>query len=67
MLGSIGIAEIRVFLVLVWMTAVAVVATVLCYKFRFRVAFAIVASFGLVSLALMAWAYFSIWGFVWFR
>jgi hypothetical protein len=67
MLGGIGIASIRIFLVLVWITAVAAIATVVLYKFRFKVAFAIVASFGLISLALTAWAYFSIWGFVWFR
>jgi len=57
MLGSIGIAEIRTFLVLVWVTAAAVVATFVLYKFRLRVAFGIVASFGLICLALAVWAY----------
>jgi len=67
MLGSIGIAEIRTFLFLIWVTAAAVVATFVLYKFRLRIAFAIVASFGLICFALVVWAYFSIWGFVWLR
>ena len=67
MLGSIGIAAIRMFLLLVWIAPAAAVATVVLYKLRFKIAFAIVASLGLVSLALAMWAYFSIWGFVWFR
>ncbi len=67
MLGSIGIAAVRMFLVLVWSTAVATVATVVLYKLRLRIAFAIVASFDFVSLALALWAYYSIWGFVWLR
>lgn len=67
MLGSIGIAAIRTFLVLVWITALSAVATVVLYKLRFKLAFTIVASLELVFLALSAWAYFSIWGFVWFR
>ncbi len=67
MLGSIGIAAIRIFLVLVWITVLSSVATVVFYKLRFRVAFAIAASLDLVSVALTAWAYYSIWGFVWLR
>jgi hypothetical protein len=67
MLGSLGIAAVRFFLVLLWITALSSVATVVLYKLRFKVAFAIVASLGLISLALTAWAYYSIWGFVWLR
>jgi len=67
MLGSIGIAAIRTFLALVWITALASVATIVFYKLRFKVAFTIAATLGLVSLALTAWAYYSIWGFVWLR
>ena len=67
MLGSIGIAAIRIFLILVWITVLSSVATVVYYKLRFRVAFAIVASVDFVSLVLTAWAYYSIWGFVWLR
>ncbi len=67
MLGSIGIAAIRIFLILVWITVLSSVATVVFYKLRFRVAFAIVASVDFVSLVLTAWAYYSIWGFVWLR
>jgi hypothetical protein len=54
-------------LVLLWITALSSVATVVLYKLRFKVAFASVASLGLISLALTAWAYYSIWGFVWLR
>jgi len=32
-----------------------------------RLPFTIAASLGLVSLALVVWAYFSIWGYIWFR
>jgi len=66
-LGSIGIAAIRIFLILVWITVLSSVATVVFYKLRFRVAFAIVASVDFVSLVLTAWAYYSIWGFGWLR
>jgi hypothetical protein len=65
MLGNIGIAEIRIFLALVWTTALATVATVVLYKLRLKIAYAIVASLDAISLALALWAYFSIWGFVW--
>jgi hypothetical protein len=54
------LAEIRIFLVLVWITALSCVATVILYKSRFRVAFAIVSSLSLLSLALMAWVYFNV-------
>lgn len=67
MLGSIGIAAIRIFLILVWITVLSSVATVVFYKLRFRVAFAIVASVDFGSLVLTAWAYYSVWGFVWLR
>jgi len=66
-LGSIGIAAIRIFLILVWITVLSSVATVVFYKLRFRIAFAIVASVDFVSLVLTAWAYYSIWGFMWLR
>ena len=67
MLGGIGIAEISIFLVLVWTAAVSVIVTVVFYKLHFKVASEIAASLGIVSLALAIWAYFSIWGFAWFR
>jgi hypothetical protein len=67
MLGSIGIAAIRIFLVLVWTTAFSAVATVVLYRLHFKIASKIAGSLALVSLALAIWAYFSIWGYVWFR
>jgi hypothetical protein len=51
------LAEIRLFLVLVWVTALLCAATVVLYKLRFRRAFAIISSLGLFSAALMAWLY----------
>jgi hypothetical protein len=65
MLGDIGIAEISVFLILVWVSAADVIATVVFYKLHFRKAFAVAAYSGVISLALAVWAYFSIWGYVW--
>jgi len=59
MLGDIGIAEVSVFLILAWVSAAAVIATVVLYRLHFRKAFAIAAYSGLISLALVAWAYFS--------
>jgi len=67
MLGGMGMAEIRIFLALLWATAFSAVATLLLYKLHFKMASKIAASLGLVSLALAVWAYFSIWGFVWFQ
>ena len=64
MLGDIGIAAVRVFLVLVWTSATTAAATVVLYRLHFRRAFAIVAYSGLISVALTTWAYFSIWGYV---
>ena len=65
MLGDIAIAEISVFLILVWVSAADVIATVVFYKLHFRKAFAIAAYSGLFSIVLAGWAYFSIWGYVW--
>jgi hypothetical protein len=65
MLGDVGIAEIRIFLVLVWVSSVAVIATIVLYRLHFRRAFAIVAYSSLVPIALALWAYFSTWGYVW--
>ena len=65
MLGDIGTAEVSVFLILAWVSAAAVIATVVLYRLHFRKAFAIAAYSGLISLALVVWAYFSIWGYVW--
>jgi len=65
MLGDIGIAEVSVFLILVWVFAAAVIATVALYRLHFKKAFAVAAYSGLISLALVVWAYFSIWGYVW--
>jgi len=67
MLGDISIAEVRVFLILVWTSATAVIAAVVLYRLHFRKAFAVAAYSGLISIALTAWAYFSIWGYVWAR
>jgi hypothetical protein len=67
MLGSIGIAELRIFLALAWITALASLATTVFYRLHFKVAFTIAATLDLVSFALTAWAYFSVWGFVWLR
>ena len=65
MLGDIGIAEVSVFLILLWVSAAAVIAAVALYRLHFRKAFAIAAYSALISLALAVWAYFSIWGYVW--
>jgi hypothetical protein len=65
MLGDIGIAEIRLFLILVWLSAADAIATLVLYRLHLRKAFAIAAYSGLISLALAVWAYFSIWGYVW--
>jgi hypothetical protein len=67
MLGDIGIAEVRVFLLLVWSSVAAVIATVILYRLHIRKAFAIAAYSGLISIVLTAWAYFSIWGYIWAR
>ena len=61
MLGDIGIAEgLRQFPILARFLA-ALIATVVLYRLHFRKAFAIAAYSGLISLALVVWAYFSIW------
>jgi hypothetical protein len=65
MLGDIGIAEVSIFLMMVWVSAAAVIATVALYRLHFRKAFAMAAYLGLISLALAVWAYSSIWGYVW--
>ena len=39
MLGDIGIAEVSVFLILAWVSAAAVIATVVLYRLHFRKAF----------------------------
>jgi hypothetical protein len=67
MFGTIDVAAIRVFLILMWTSAGALVATVILYRLHRRNAFAIAAYSGLISLALTAWAYYSIWGYVWLR
>ena len=58
-------AEVRVFLILVWISAAMVIATVVPYRLHFRQAFAFAVYSGVVSIALALWAYFSIWGYVW--
>jgi len=67
MLGNIAIAAVRIFLILAWSTALAAIVTVVLYKLHRRKAFAIVAYSGVISFALTAWAYYSIWGYVWLR
>jgi len=62
-----GIAAIRTFLTLVWIDAVSGVAFAVLYKFHSRIASRLTAGLLAVSLALTGWAYFSIWGFVWFH
>jgi len=63
MLGDISIAEVAVFLILLWVSGVTAAAAISLYKFHFRKAFAIAAYSGAISVALTAWAYFSIWGY----
>ena len=65
MLGDIGIAEVSVFLILAWVSGAGVIATLILYRLHFRKAFAIAVYSSLISLALVVWAYFSIWGYVW--
>jgi hypothetical protein len=65
MLGDIAIAEVSVFLILAWVSAAAVITTLILYRLHFRKAFAIAVYSSLISLALVVWAYFSIWGYVW--
>ena len=67
MLGDVSIAEVRVFLLLVWTSVAAMIATVILYRLHIRKAFAIAAYSGLISIVLTAWAYFSIWGYIWAR
>ena len=67
MLGDIGIAEVRVFLILVWVSVADVFATFVLYRLHFRKAFAMAAYSGLISLVLAVWAYFSIWGYLWIQ
>ena len=67
MLGTIDVAAIRVFLVLVWTSAAALIATIIFFRLHRRKAFAIAAYSGVVSVALAVWAYYSIWGYVWLR
>ncbi len=67
MLGDIGIAEVSVFLILVWVCVAEVFATFVLYRLHFRRAFAMAAYSGLISLVLAIWAYFSIWGYVWLQ
>jgi hypothetical protein len=63
MLGDISIAELRVFLILVWFSVADVFATFVFYKLHFRRAFAMAAYSGLISLVLSI----SIWGYVWLQ
>jgi hypothetical protein len=67
MLGDVSIAEVRVFLLLVWTSVAAAIATVILYRLHIRKAFAIAAYSGFISIVLTAWAYFSIWGYIWAR
>lgn len=67
MFGSLAIAAIRVFFLLVWISAGALTATVIFYRLHRRTAFAIAAYSGAISIVLAAWAYYSIWGYVWLR
>jgi hypothetical protein len=67
MFGTIDVAEVRVFLVLLCISAGALIGTVVFYRLHRRKAFAIAAYSGVISLALAAWAYYSIWGYVWLR
>ena len=67
MFGTIDVAEVRVFLILLWISAGTLVGTVIFYRLHRRKAFAITAYSGIITLALAAWAYYSIWGYVWLR
>ena len=62
---GIGIAATRIFLILLWITAVSAIATVAFYILHFKIASRVVGALALVTLVLTIWAYFSIWGFVW--
>jgi hypothetical protein len=65
--GTIAFAEVRVFLILVWISVAALIATAILYRLQRRQAFAIAAYSGVISVALAVWAYYSIWGYVWLR
>jgi hypothetical protein len=67
MLGTIDVAAIRVFLIFLWTSAAALIATVTFFRLHRRKAFAIAAYSGVFLVALTAWAYYSIWGYVWLR
>jgi hypothetical protein len=63
----IGIAGIRMFLILLWITIVSVIGTIAFHLFHLKKVSRIVGTLAIVSFVLMTWAYFSIWGFVWFH
>ena len=67
MLGTIDVAAIRVFLFFVWTSAAALIATVIFFRLHRRKAFAVAAYSDVIFMALTAWAYYSIWGYVWLR
>ena len=64
-MNGIGIAEIRVFLFLLWASAALAMATIVLGRFHLRAAFRIVGGVDIVFIVLTAWAYFSIWGVAW--
>jgi hypothetical protein len=67
MLGTIDVAAIRVFLIFLWTSAAALIAAVVFFRLHRRKAFAIAAYSDVIFVALTAWAYYSIWGYVWLR
>ena len=59
---GIGVAEIRVFLFLLWGTLGLTVVAVALYRLHLRTAARVLAGIDLALIALTAWAYLSIWG-----
>ena len=60
-MDSLGIVEVRVFLMLVWVSFALVILTGIFYKLHLQKAVKAVSSLGIASLILAAWAYLSIW------
>ena len=60
-MDSLGITEIRVFLILVCVCFALVILTAIFYKLHLQRAVQALSSLGITSLILTAWAYLSIW------
>jgi len=64
-MDGIGIAEMRVFLFLLWASGALALATMVLRRLHLSAAFRIVGGVDIVFIVLTAWAYFSIWGVTW--